>query len=83
MICKNCNGTGYYDLYMENKCPVCHGTGKIEETNEEWFCNLPTWEKAHFLSTECARAMCEQQLKITKRNGIDYWNMWLKQPRKE
>ena len=49
-------------------------------TNEEWFCSLSTEEKAHFLSVECARAMCEQQLKITNRNTVDYWKMWLKQP---
>ena len=52
-------------------------------TNEEWFCSLSTEEKAHFLSVECARAMCEQQLKITNRNTVDYWKMWLKQPHHE
>lgn len=94
MKCKHCNGTGkvrgyFYEKTGVNKwekvwgdspCDECGGTGKIQQTNEEWFCSLPTKEKAHFLSVECARAMCEQQLKITNRNGVDYWNMWLKQP---
>ena len=36
MKCEKCNGTGYCDLYMENECPVCHGSGVVEQTNEEW-----------------------------------------------
>ena len=33
-------------------CPKCNGTGEVDEnsrpilTNEEWFCSLPTKEKA-------------------------------------
>lgn len=76
--CTFCDGTGEYepfdaDIELDKLYPT-------EQTNEEWFCQLPTGEKAHFLSVECARAMCEQQLKITNRNGVDYWKMWLKQP---
>ena len=35
------------------KCPICGGTGdtknNIPPTNEQWFCTLPTEEKAEFL----------------------------------
>jgi len=35
-------------------CPDCHGTGTVRVegkpiTNEEWFCNLSTEEKAKFI----------------------------------
>ena len=79
--CSFCDGTGEYepfdaDVELDKLYPA-------KQTNEEWFCQLPTEEKAHFLSVECARAMCEQQLKITNRNTVDYWKMWLKQPHSE
>ena len=94
MKCEECGGRGKVQRWFyertgfgkcekvcgDVKCEWCNGTGEVEQTNEEWFCTLPTEEKAHFLSVECARAMCEQQLKITNRNGVDYWKMWLKQP---
>ena len=62
MKCYKCNGTGYYDI--DNECPVCDGTGEYEpfdldveldkmdsepQTNEEWFCQLSTEEKAKVL----------------------------------
>lgn len=74
MKCHECDGTAKMQI-----CEKCHYF-EGRQTNEEWFCELPTEEKAHFLSVECARAMCEQQLKITNRNTVDYWKMWLKQP---
>lgn len=87
--CEACCGSGYINFWTDDghismrTCRRCDGYGYIKvkpKTNEEWFCELPTEEKAHFLSVECARAMCEQQLKITNRNTVDYWKMWLKQP---
>ena len=41
IICSMCNGTGYL-----GHCEKCHGTGLVKYTNEEWFCRLPTKEKA-------------------------------------
>lgn len=57
MKCKACNGTGYVTacVYESDEigfvdknyeCAVCHGTGLIEQTNEEWFCKLNTRLKA-------------------------------------
>lgn len=55
MKCPRCNGEGsipYHiadDMFDEDVCPMCNGTGKIKQTNEEWFCSLPTEEKAEVL----------------------------------
>ena len=58
-VCKKCGGTGEIRvpvtehmgtvLYGSEQCDVCDGTGE-EQTNEEWFCSLPTEEKAEWLS---------------------------------
>ena len=54
MKCKHCNGTGKSNMYKDGEfvdCMYCGGTGKIEVnmTNEEWFCQLSTEEKAKVL----------------------------------
>lgn len=60
MKCKNCRGTGERHtinwetgkvyIVQGEKCPVCGGKGDIEQTNENWFCSLPTEEKAVFMT---------------------------------
>jgi hypothetical protein len=55
MKCKYCNGTGTTNWCVNGTfvdCPYCGGTGEmeVEMTNEEWFCQLPTEEKAKWLS---------------------------------
>lgn len=52
MKCKYCDGTGEHinDANRMTTCEFCGGTGAIKPmTNEEWFCSLPTEEKAKFL----------------------------------
>ncbi len=55
MLCKMCGGVGTVSgtFYRNGKyvsdtvaCKWCNGTGKIKQTNEKWFCSLPTEEKA-------------------------------------
>ena len=54
-ICPLCNGTKYDFKKDKNsgyfvECKKCHGTGIVEEqTNEEWFANLSTEEKATYI----------------------------------
>ena len=82
MKCKACNGKGYFTgcIYESDEvgfvdkdyeCAVCHGTGQIEQTHEEWFCSLSTEEKAKFLASN-------------KMLNFDYqmWLEWLKEIRK-
>lgn len=57
MKCKACNGTGYFTgcIYENDEvgfvdknyeCVVCHGTGKVDMSNEEWLHTLPMEEMA-------------------------------------
>ena len=55
MKCKFCDGSGkdYWCLNgVPYPCPICNGTGEIKDkpqTNEEWFCQLSTEEKAKWM----------------------------------
>lgn len=72
------------------RCDFCYGTGEIkrnedgsvspigkqrEQTNEEWFCFLPTEEKAKWLEDKMMWATQEQGSFTAKG-----WAKWLKQP---
>jgi len=53
MKCKECGGKGKIKEYVCGEwlgnyvtCGFCHGKGEVVQTNEEWFCGLPTEEKA-------------------------------------
>ena len=88
MKCKHCDGTGTTNWCVNGtfvNCPYCGGTGEMEMdmTNEEWFCQLPTEEKAEKFVILCKNAF-EAENYRTKRwtdyQDIDYWKAWLKQP---
>ena len=96
MKCYRCNGTGYYDI--DNECPVCDGTGEYEPfdadieldklyptelTNEEWFANLTTEEKAKVLETIIIKYLLMKQPKCYEITKREFWELWLKQPHKE
>lgn len=55
MKCQLCDGKGEYmhAIGGYRPCEHCNGTGKIIQTNEEWFCSLSTKEKAHELHRRC------------------------------
>ena len=56
-VCPKCNGRGtvgyfHIDHFVDIECDRCNGSGEVSEvqmTNEEWFCALPTEEKAKFI----------------------------------
>ena len=60
----------------EQECN-CNRPYEIELTNEEWFCQLPTEEKAKWLENKMTWAAQEQGTFTAKG-----WEMWLKQPHK-
>jgi hypothetical protein len=51
-------------------------------TNEKWFCNLPTEEKARFFSHEMRCEFCpnQEQCDSLGTNCKALWKSWLKQP---
>ena len=71
--CTFCDGTGEYepfdaDVELDKLYPT-------EQTNEEWFCQLPTEEKAKWLEEKMTWAAQEQGTFTAKG-----WAKWLKQP---
>lgn len=88
MKCPNCDGKGtvlkiiYEDWQKDEivrsavKCPRCNGSGELPMTNEEWFCQLPTYKKA-ILMANCYDAFNLDQYACNKHVVIEEW---LKQP---
>ena len=75
MKCPVCDGKGYFPIsdIAAKVCPQCNGTGEIEQTNEKWFCQLPTEEKAKRIINIAVNSNCDYET-IVK---------WLKKPHKE
>ena len=61
MKCPKCGGDGvitlsktdkngyFNDAFFMKECPVCHGTGEVEQTNEEWLRSCTTEQLAEEL----------------------------------
>ena len=65
------------------KCPICGGTGdttnNIPPTNEEWFCQLPTSEKAKVLSNATYSSVFNSDILVLGKDGEQKkWELWLK-----
>lgn len=90
MKCKACNGTGYVTacVYESDEigfvdknyeCAVCHGTGLTEQTNEEWFCNLSTEEKAEWVTKNLSVYADDWVKSDEKLLNPATWVDWLKE----
>lgn len=84
MKCPICDGTGIekiYDkrtnAYLHIPCATCHGTGHINQTNEEWFCQLPTEEKAKVI-VDLGRKQ-----RFPKDVEVEFCEQWLKEEHKD
>ena len=61
-------------------CPQCHGSGEVQMTNEEWFCQLTTEEKAKWLSRNSKFMYgCGRMETTPKVMYEEDWEMWLKE----
>ena len=86
MKCKNCRGTGERHtinwetgkvyIVQGEKCPVCGGKGDIEQTNEEWFCQLPTEQKARWLYDHYVNARADEYYGRQEKTLSEY-QKWL------
>ena len=81
MKCPNCDGKGVVHVRnIHAICGKCKGFGWIDEpqkkpqTNEEWFCGLPTEEKAKWIENKMMWAAQEQGTLTVKG-----WEKWLKE----
>ena len=93
--CKACNGKGYFTgcvyesdevgfVDKDYECAVCHGTGQIEQTNEEWFNSLQTSDKAKVLSNIAysSAGRANEILYLPKEAETKKWELWLKEVHK-
>ena len=65
-ICENCKGCGAIYSWMKMEmitCPTCKGTGKVEQTNDEWRQSCSAEEFAEWVSDivyECSDKMVQE-----------------------
>ena len=52
---------------------------KVEQTNEEWFCELSTEEKARFLEMICYSAWGDKKSRFKDMADYTDWMDWLKE----
>ena len=84
MKCQLCDGKGEYmhQCGGYRPCEHCNGTGKIVQTNEEWFCGLSTEEKVTALLDLRERIRIKMRGEIGSENKFhkgDYYREWLKE----
>lgn len=69
---------------LYNKYGFCTRYEPVEQkpqTNEDWFCSLPTEEKARFIADNDGTIQIGDEAEY--QNTITKWSEWLKQPHKE
>lgn len=74
-----CNDCGIeYPLKADNRLDAvrewneCKGVGEMQMTNEEWFCQLPTYKKA-IIMANCYDALNLDQYACNKHIVIEKW----------
>lgn len=92
MKCPICKGkTEYFkEVYNDGKrrreilikCNKCNGTGEMPMTNEEWFCQLPTEEKAEWLYDHYVNARADEYYGRQEKTLSEY-QKWLVDVHKE
>ena len=87
MKCPRCNGkrcepdnSGYL---VWRACKMCHGKGIVPDNNENWFCSLPTEEKAKFLEMICYSAWGDKNSRFKDMADYTDWVEWLKEVHNE
>jgi len=92
MKCSECGGTGKVEFPMmsmngdeytgeweQHECEDCKGTGEVQ-TNEEWFCQLSTEEKAKWIAQQCKNTLNEYiNEDALSRTNYKFWENWLKE----
>lgn len=81
-VCPKCKGKAEYfkEVFNDGKqrheklveCDMCHGSGEVPMTNEEWFTSLSTEEKAKRIINIAVNSDCDYRTIVE----------WLKQPHK-
>ena len=66
----------YDDINEWWHCPQCHGSGEVQMTNEEYLKSCTTEQLATFL----AIVQYDGTDLTLKKNHVEKWVAWLKQP---
>ena len=97
-VCSTCKHANYCEIVAggySSQVKSCRDYRKGETTNEEWFCELSTEEKAKVLyNFFMARTFCHicpennvcdigYKCKYSDGKKIEDWVKWLKKPHKE
>ena len=84
--CGSAKSCKYGDMCKPNFniCVCAHYKAEEPQTNEEWFCSLPTEDKAKWLSQRSQILYdCGQRDVFPKIMYEEDWELWLKQPHRE
>lgn len=83
MRCPRCNGKrcepDNSGSLVWRACKMCHGSGIVPDNNENWFCSLPTEEKAKVLETIIIKYLLMKQPKCYEITKREFWELWLKE----
>lgn len=82
-VCSTCKHANYCEIVAggySSQVKSCRDYRKGEMTNEEWFCTLPTEEKATFLAIQVRLGVEFYRTDDERYQDHDWWVKWLKQP---
>ena len=90
MKCPKCNGRGTFgyfhiDHFVDIECDICHGSGEVEMTNEEWIKQCTTEQLADLMSriVGCSNCPIPKDGRSCMGTYSGCWHeiiKWLKQP---
>ena len=71
-------------IFSSNECDMCHGSGEVQMTNEEWLRSCTTEQLAEWLAHHSRFVYECGEKKITPKTMYEEdWEWWLKQPHKD
>ena len=79
-VCGKCRFYNICKGRLNETVENCVRFKSVEQTSEEWFCSLPTEEKAEFLAKKCCEISCKFFLGEAEEIFSRYWIEWLKKP---
>ena len=68
-------------IFSSNECDMCHGSGEVPMTNEEWIKQANTEQLAEWMASVVQKAISiKESNSIVMLESAIWWEEWLKQP---
>ena len=68
-------------IFSSNECDMCHGSGEVPMTNEEWIKQANTEQLAEWMASVVQKAISiKESNSIVMLESAIWWGEWLKQP---